>query len=154
MPSSTMSEFGNMIKAFAPPKASVREIATRVDIDPTNLSRILTAPEGRSVQSETLSRICLGLTPSRVKQAELNAAYLRDLRIPSLRNLIEIQVAKEDKKPRKDFDPQNPAHVLATIVERLDAASVRALCQIAENLDNRPLRRAILSLGEVAAAGK
>jgi len=150
-----MSEFGNMIKALAPPKATVREIASRVDIDPTNLSRILTAPEGRAVQSDTLSRICLRLTPSREKQAELNAAYLRDLRIPSLAGLIEIKVSKGGhEKAKKDHDPENPAHVLASIAERLDAASVRALCQIAKNLDNRPLRRAILSLGEVAEAGK
>ncbi len=150
-----MSEFGNMIRSLAPAKASVREIATRVDIDATNLSRILTASDGRAVHSETLSRICLGLTPSREKQAELNAAYLRDLRIPSLANLIEIKVSKGGHgKTKKNLDPENPAHVLASIAERLDPASARALCQIAQNLDYRPLRRAILSLGEIAAAGR
>ncbi len=151
----TMSEFGNMIKSLAPPKATVREIASRVDIDATNLSRILTASDGRAVHWDTLSRICLRLTPSREKQAELNAAYLRDLRIPALANLIEIKVSKGGhEKTKKDPDPENPAQVLASIAERLDPASARALCQIAQNLDNRPLRRAILSLGEVAAAGR
>ena len=149
-----MSEFGNTIKAFAPPKATVREIATRVDLDPTNLSRILTSQEGRTVQLDTLKNICMGLTTSRPKQAELNAAYLRDLRIPALAGLIEVRVNSSEKHARKDHDASNPAHILAELVEKLDPASVRALCQIAKNLNNRPLRRAILSLGEVADSAK
>lgn len=145
-----MSEFGNTIKAIAP-KCSVRELAERTGLDPTNLSRILTSSGGRGLHPSTLKRICTGLTSAREEQAELLASYLRDIRIPSLAAIVEVRVVRRPAKHHAAAADESPASALASLAGKLDAASAKALWQIAQNLHNRSLRRTILGLGEVAA---